>query len=224
MPGTLLQRYKRFLADIDLGDRAITAHCANPGSMTGLKSPGMKVYVSEASNPKRKLKYDFQMVELETGALVGVNTALPNKLVEEAVNTDCIAELTGYETLRREVKYGTGSRIDFLLQSPGRRDCYVEVKSVTLSRETCLAEFPDSVTVRGAKHLDELAIMAQSGARAVMLFLMQRDDCDRFAVAGDIDPHYLARFEAATAAGVDVLVYRCEMSPEEIIVGERVPF
>lgn len=218
-----MQRYKRFLADIDLGDKIITAHCANPGSMTGLKTPGMKVWVSEASNPNRKLKYDFQMIEAG-GALVGVNTGLPNKLVEEAINAGGMAELTGYDSLRREVKYGTGSRIDFLLQSESRRDCWVEVKSVTLSRETGLAEFPDSVTVRGAKHLDELAIMAQSGARAVMLFLMQRNDCYRFAVAGDIDPHYAARFEAAIAAGVQVLVYQCDMSPEKIVVSGRVGF
>ncbi len=221
-PGTLVQRYKRFLADIDLGDTIITAHCANPGSMTGLKDPGLKVWVSEAGNPKRKLKYDFQMVQIGC-ALVGVNTALPNRLVEEVLNAGAIEPLTGYDSLRREVKYGESSRIDFLLTSEGRRDCYVEVKSVTLSRQPGLAEFPDSVTVRGTKHLRELTQMAKSGRRAVMLYLMQRNDCDRFAIAADIDPNYAAAFEIARAAGVEVLVYDCVMSPSEITVGVQVP-
>ena len=219
--GMLVQRYKRFLADIDLGGEIITAHCANPGSMTGLKYPGMKVWVSEAGNPKRKLKYDFQMVEAGD-ALVGVNTALPNKLVEEALNSAQIAALSGYDSLRREVKYGENSRIDFLLQSDGRPDCWVEVKSVTLSRESGLAEFPDSVTVRGTKHLAELTAMAKGGDRAVMLYLMQRNDCDRFAIAADIDPNYAAAYETARAAGVEVLVYDCVMSPSEITVGAQV--
>lgn len=224
MPAKLIERYKRFLADINLAGQTITAHCANPGSMTGLKTPGMKVWVSEAGNPKRKLKYDFQMVEVSGGGLVGVNTALPNRLVEEALTAGTIAPLAGYETLRREVKYGENSRIDFLLQSPNRPDCWVEVKSVTLSREPGLAEFPDSVTARGTKHLMELAKMAKSGDRAVMLYLMQRNDCGRFALAADIDPNYAAAFDVARAAGVEVLVYDCIMSPSEIVVGEQISF
>jgi len=222
-PGTLVQRYKRFLAHIDLDGDIITAHCANPGSMTGLKDPGLKVWVSEAGNPKRKLKYDFQMVQIDC-ALIGVNTALPNRLVEEALKAGVIEPFTGYDNLRREVKYGESSRIDFLLSSEGRRDCYVEVKSVTLSRQPGLAEFPDSVTVRGTKHLRELTQIVKDGGRAVMLYLMQRNDCDRFALAADIDPNYAAAFKTARAAGVEVLVYDCVMSLSEIRVGKRVVF
>ncbi len=223
MPGTLIARYKRFLADIDLAGETITAHCANPGSMTGLKDPGMKVWVSEAGNPKRKLKHDFQMVEIGS-ALIGVNTALPNRLVEEALNAGKITPLAGYDSLRREVKYGQNSRIDFRLQSTGLPDCWVEVKSVTLSRQPGLAEFPDSVTVRGTKHLGELTQIANAGERAVMLFLMQRNDCERFALAADIDPNYAAAFETARKAGVEILVYACAMSPSEITVDHRITF
>lgn len=172
---TLIQRYKRFLADVKLDDGTIvTAHCANPGSMMGLKDPGMTVWVSPASNPKRKLKYDLQLVEADN-TLVAINTGNPNKLVEEAILDGTIAELKGYDTLRREVKYGVNSRIDILLSSAGKADCYVEVKNVHLLREPGLIEFPDSVTARGAKHLEELGDMVEKGHRAVMVYLVQRD-------------------------------------------------
>ena len=169
--GKLLKRYKRFLADVVLdGDGSeITAHCANPGSMLGLKEPGSRVWLSLSDNPKRKLKYSWELIEAD-GALVGINTAHPNRLVEEALERGMIPALSGYQTLRREVKYGKNSRIDILLEGGDGSKTYLEVKNVHLMREKGLAEFPDSVTARGAKHLAELAGMVAEGHRAAMVF------------------------------------------------------
>ena len=215
--GKLIQRYKRFLADIELDDgRDITAHCANPGSMLGLKDPGSEVWVSPADNPKRKLKFTWELIRVE-GALVGINTALPNKIVQEAIENGFIAELQGYENLRREVKYGKNSRIDILLEGAGVPTCYVEIKSVTLKRGDS-GEFPDSVTARGAKHLVELANMVAQGHRAVTVYLAQRDDVGDFTIAEDIDPAYGSAFKAAGLAGVEVLAYGCYLSQTEIKV------
>lgn len=221
--GRLVKRYKRFLADIVLDEDGseITAHCANPGSMLGLKEPGSRVWVSVSDNPKRKLKYSFEIIEAD-GALVGINTAYPNKLVEDALQAGWIPELSGFETLRREVKYGKNSRIDILLEGGGHETTYVEVKNVHLMREQGLAEFPDSVTARGAKHLDELSDMVREGHRAVMVFLVQRPDCDRLNLAADIDPNYAKAFDAARQAGVETYAIGCDVTPEEIIVNRAV--
>lgn len=219
--GRLLRRYKRFLADVDLGDEAVTVHCANPGSMIGLAEPGMRVLLSRSTNPARKLAWSWELVEAD-GALVGINTAHPNRLVEDAIRTGTIAELSGYERLTREVRYGRASRIDILLESEGRPRAYVEVKNVHLSRRKGLAEFPDSVTARGAKHLAELADMAAAGARAVMVYLVHRPDTTAFALAGDIDPAYAKAFAAARKAGVEMLVYDCAVTPEEVTVRGRI--
>jgi len=221
--GHLVKRYKRFLADIVLDETGeeITAHCANPGSMLGLKEPGSKVWVSQSDNPKRKLKYSFEIIEAD-GALVGINTAYPNKLVENALVAGKVAELNGFETLRREVKYGKNSRIDLLLEGGEHRTTYVEVKNVHLMRQAGLAEFPDSVTARGAKHLAELADMVAEGHRAAMVFLVQRPDCDRLSLASDIDPNYAAAFAAARAAGVEVYAVGCSVTPETIDVNRSV--
>ncbi|MCK7614574.1 DNA/RNA nuclease SfsA [Roseibium sediminicola] len=209
--GRLVKRYKRFLADVLLDDGgAITAHCANPGSMLGLKEPGSRVWLSQSDNPKRKLKYSWEVIEAD-GALVGINTAHPNKLVEEALEAGRIEGLTGYDSLRREVKYGKNSRIDILLERSEGARTYVEVKNVHLMRQPGLAEFPDSVTARGAKHLAELADMVAEGHRAAMVFLVQRPDCDRISLAGDIDPAYAAAFEAARAAGVEAYAIGCDV-------------
>ncbi|MGD9868664.1 MAG: DNA/RNA nuclease SfsA [Hyphomicrobiales bacterium] len=220
VPGTLLKRYKRFLADIRLGDgETITAHCANPGSMLGLAEPGMKVWLSRSDSPTRKLKYSWELVEAgpcDPPCLVGINTGHPNRLVADAIGASAIAELTGYDSLRREVKYGRNSRIDLLLEKTGAPPCYVEIKNVHLMREAHRAEFPDSVTARGAKHLAELAREAERGSRAVMLYLVQRPDAKSFSLARDIDPAYAAAFAEARAAGVEALCYRCDISPEEI--------
>ncbi|WP_298818066.1 DNA/RNA nuclease SfsA [uncultured Roseibium sp.] len=210
--GRLVKRYKRFLADVILdGDGgAVTAHCANPGSMLGLKEPGSKVWLSLSDNPKRKLKYSWEVIEAD-GALVGINTSHPNKLVEEALADGRIDALKEFKTLRREVKYGKNSRIDVLLEAENGAKTYVEVKNVHLMRKSGLAEFPDSVTARGAKHLAELADMVAEGHRAAMVFLVQRPDCDRLSLAGDIDPVYSAAFETARTAGVETYAIGCDV-------------
>jgi sugar fermentation stimulation protein A len=225
--GRLVLRYKRFLADIELGGETITAHCANPGAMAGLKTPGSRIWVSKAPKAtyaKRKLKYDWQLIELGSGARVGINTAQPNRIAREALEAGQIRALTGYESLRSEVKYGRNSRIDFLLEDTQKPPCYVEVKSVTLSRENGLAQFPGSVTTRGLKHLQELSLIAQSGQRAVMLYIAQRDDCTRFSPAADIDPEYALGLTLAIKAGVEVLVYDCVLSLTEIRLGKPLIF
>jgi len=209
--GRLVKRYKRFLADVILDDGSeITAHCANPGSMLGLKEPGSRVWLSPSDNPKRKLKFSWEVIEAD-GALVGINTAHPNKLVEEALQAGRIEGLAGFESLRREVKYGKNSRIDLLLETADGGKTYVEVKNVHLMRTPGLAEFPDSVTARGAKHLGELADMVAEGHRAAMVFLVQRPDCDRLSLASDIDPAYAAAYAAAQKGGVETYAIGCDV-------------
>jgi len=222
VPARLIKRYKRFLADVTLDDGTeVTAHCANPGSMMGLADPGMKVWLEPNDDPKKKLKYGWRLVDHENGHFTGVDTSVPNRALKAALMAGQVPGLEGYDLVRPEVKYGENSRIDFLLTGAGP-DCYVEVKSVTLCRTAGLAEFPDSVTARGAKHLAELANMAAAGHRAVMFYLVQRTDCDRVTLAGDIDPKYLAAFQAAT--GVEVLAMDCKISPTGITLGRSLPF
>ncbi len=213
-PGVLIERYKRFFADVRLEDGSVvTAHCANSGSMLSVKEPGSRVWLSKNQNPKAKLDWRWEMIEVE-GAKVGINTMHPNRIVEEAVLDNKIKELKGYKEVRREVRYGLeNSRIDLLLEDPGL--CYVEVKNVTLKRDT-FAEFPDAVTTRGAKHLRELIEMVRDGHRAVMMYLVQRPDCDFFTLAGDIDPDYAAGLKDALDGGVEILCYQCALSEEDI--------
>ena len=218
--GTLLRRYKRFLADITLESGAeILAHCANPGSMMGLAEPGSEVWLSPNTNPKAKLDWRWELVRVG-GDLVCINTAHANRVGEEAIGAGEIPELAGYASLRREVKYGQNSRIDILLEDDARPPCYVEIKSVTLRRpdgaHPGAAQFPDSVTKRGAKHLAELANMVDSGARAAMLYLVQRGDCDHFRLAADIDPAYAAAMTDARARGVEALCHECGVTPRGI--------
>ena len=220
--GTLLKRYKRFLADVLLeaplpdGRREVVAHCANPGSMLTVCTPGSEVWLSPAANPERKLQFSWELIRVGR-SLVGINTMHPNRRVAEAIADGTIAELEGYASLRREVKYGKNSRIDVLLESPDRPPCFVEVKNVTMMRTACL-EFPDAVTARGTKHLQELADEVARGSRAVMLYLAQRGDCRSFAPAADIDPAYTAGLARARAAGVEALAYRCRVSQQAIEV------
>ncbi|MBI6629584.1 DNA/RNA nuclease SfsA [Pontibaca salina] len=214
VPARLIRRYKRFLADCVLDDgREVTAHCANPGSMMGLSEPDVRVWLEPNDDPKRKLKYGWRLVDHENGHFTGVDTSVPNRAVRVALDARQIAPLAAYDSIRAEVRYGTNSRIDFLLTGPDLPDAWVEVKNVTLSRQPGLAEFPDSVTARGTKHLAELTAMAQAGHRAVMLYLVQRTDCDRFTLAHDIDPAYAAAFQIARDAGVEALVMGTTISP-----------
>jgi sugar fermentation stimulation protein A len=226
--GRLIRRYKRFLADVMLDDgREVTATCPNTGSMLGLTAPGSIVWLSVSDSPTRKYPHTWEMVEADLGAgpgLVGINTNHPNRIVAEAITAGAIPELSGYTTLRREVKYGLSSRIDILLEDPSKPLCYVEIKNVHLSRKLGLAEFPDSVTERGVKHLVELSAMVAAGHRAVMLYLVQRADAEHFAFARDIDPRYVTAFEAARMAGVEALAYVCEITPESVEIVRPVPF
>jgi len=226
IPAILVRRYKRFLADVMLEGREITVHVANPGAMTGLATPGARVWLSRSDNPARKLVYSWELVEANLGAgiePVGVNTAHPNRLVREAIGAGTIAELAGYASIRPEVRYGVRSRVDFLLEDQAKGVCYVEVKNVHLMRCSGLAEFPDSVTVRGARHLEELATMAAAGHRAVMLFLIQIGSADRLALARDIDRRFGAAFDRARSLGVEAYAYRCAISASGIAVAGAVP-
>ena len=222
-PATLIRRYKRFLADVRLhatGEET-TAHVANPGAMLGLQAPGSTVWLSRSASLTRKLPLSLEMVEAD-GGLVGVNTHLPNRLVAEALTAGAIPELTGYASVRPEVRYGEASRIDFLLQGEGRRPCWLEVKNCHLMRRPGLAEFPDCVAARSTKHLRELVAMREAGDRAVVIFTVQRTDCDAFKTCEDIDPSFAAGLERAADAGVEVLIYACDMSLQAITLSRRI--
>ncbi|MFY0635663.1 MAG: DNA/RNA nuclease SfsA [Vannielia sp.] len=225
VPARLLRRYKRFLADVVLEDRReVVAHCPNPGAMTGLAEPGTRIWLEPNDDPKKKLKYGWRLVEHESGDFTGIDTALPNRALAEALRAGRVPGLTGYADIRAEVPYGEKSRVDFLLTGPGPGPaCYLEIKSVTLMRQPGLAEFPDTVTARGARHMAELAAMAAQGHRAVVLFLVQRTDATRVAVAADIDPAYAQAFEAARAAGVEAMALSCSITPEAITPGAALP-
>ncbi len=222
VPARLIRRYKRFLADVRLEDgREVVAHCANPGSMMGLAVPDTKIWLEPNDDPKKKLKYGWRLVDHENGHFTGVDTSIPNRALKAALLAHEVPGLPNYDLVRPEVKYGEKSRIDFLLSGPSG-DTYVEVKSVTLSRNKGLAEFPDSVTARGAKHLGELSKMVARGHKSVMLYLVQRTDCHSVALARDLDPGYGAAFDAAK--GVEVLAMDCHISPAGITVGKTLPF
>lgn len=229
IPGTLIQRYKRFLCDVRLDNgEVITATCPNTGSMMGLTTPGSKIWLSESNSATRKYRHTWELIENDIGTgptLVGINTNHPNGIVAEAISATQIKPLKGYTGLRREVKYGANSRIDILLEGGADgRNCYVEIKNVHLMRAAGLAEFPDSKTERGVKHLDELANMVAAGQRACMLYLIQRSDATHFDLARDIDPRYAEAFARASAAGVEMLCYRCRISPQEITLDRAVKF
>lgn len=213
LKGRLLKRYKRFLADIVLEEDAqlITAHCPNPGAMQGLTEPGTSVWVSQSPNPSRTLPFTWEMVESE-GTFVGVNTFHPNQLVVEAIQSGLIPELRGYSKLEREVRYGANSRIDILLSDPL---AYVEVKNVHWRRGD-RAAFPSSPTVRGAKHMKELAAMAEGGHKAYIIYVVQRNDCEALELAHDIDPLYAREATLAFEKGVHPLVYACDIYPRGI--------
>lgn len=218
VPARLIRRYKRFLADVTLESDGseVVAHCPNPGSMIGLAETGTRVWLEPNDDPKKKLKYGWRLVELADGHWSGIDTAVPNKVVKEALQAGNIAPLASYKTVRPEVKYSTNSRVDFLLTQTDLPDAYVEVKNVHLMRDTGLAEFPDCVTERGAKHLSDLSAMVAEGHRSVILYLVQRTDCDRFALARDLDPGYGEAFDKARKAGVEVLCFGTHITRDGI--------
>lgn len=212
-----MRRYKRFLADVVLGDGSeITVAVPNTGSMLGLTTPGARVFLSRSANVKRKYAHSLEIVEAD-GTLVGINTGLPNRLAAEAIRAGLVGDLGTYPVIRPEQRYGERSRIDFLLEHPERPPAYVEVKNVHYMRETGLAEFPDTVTARGARHLDELVAMREAGARAVMVYVVQRGDCHRFRLCADLDPTYAAAFARACNAGVEAFVIGCQISANAIV-------
>ena len=189
----------------------------------GLKDPGLRVWVEPNDDPKKKLKYGWRLAEMPTGAWVGIDTSVPNRVVGEALRAGAVPELAEYQSVRAEVKFGENSRVDFLLSQDGLPDAYVEVKNVHLVRKGTLVEFPDSVTARGAKHLRELSAMVAEGHRAVMLYCVQYTGCSAFTLADDLDPAYATAFRDARAAGVEALCYDCEISPEEITLNAPLP-
>ncbi len=226
--GILIKRYKRFMADIELETgRIVTAHCANSGSMLSVNEPGSEVWLSPAKNAERKLKFTWELIRTG-GSLVGINTQHPNTLVAEAIQNCQVIELKGFAELQREVKYGQNSRIDILLKDAKKGLCYVEVKNVTMRRDhfkDAPVEFPDAVTKRGTKHLAELCAMVEAGHRAVMFYLVQREDGNGgVTIAHDIDPKYGKALNTAQIAGVEILAYGCTISPEEINVANRLQF
>lgn len=219
--GTLIQRYKRFLADVRLADgEVVTVHCTNTGSMLGCMAPGSAVLISRSANLNRKLAYTWEMIRIN-GAWVGINTIHPNRLVAEAVAAGAIPELSGYENVRREVKVSAHSRLDLCLEGkPG--SCFVEVKNVTVSFDGAAA-FPDAVSERATKHLKELMRLKRRGHRAAIVFVIQRGDCDHFRPADEIDPEYGRWLRRAAKAGVEILPYVARVTARNILLGGRIP-
>ncbi|MCG8338223.1 MAG: DNA/RNA nuclease SfsA [Proteobacteria bacterium] len=221
--GTLVKRYKRFLADIVLNSgETITAHCANSGSMKDCSESGRPVFVSYHDDPKRKLKYSWQIIEMPT-SLVGVNTSWPNKLVAQAIISGAVDELTGYHSLAQEVKVGDRSRLDIYLTDNKKKQCYIEVKNCTMARDG-VAAFPDAVTTRGRKHLVELQNLVDSNTRCVMFYLIQRTDAELFRPADEIDPEYGEELRKAHENGIEILVYDVTIDETKIGVNRKIPF
>jgi sugar fermentation stimulation protein A len=217
--GTLIQRYKRFLADVRLANgQIVTAHCTNTGSMMGCKEAGSAVYISRSDNMNRKLPYTWELIRINHN-WVGINTMHPNRLVAEAIQRGTIGELSGYETLRREVVTRPGTRLDLCLERPEEK-CFIEVKNVTLEVNG-EAAFPDAVSERGTKHLKELMRLKRKGHRAAVVFVIQREDCEAFRPADEIDPEYGRWLRRAIKAGVEALPYRAKVTPKEIVLTER---
>lgn len=228
VPAIFLRRYKRFLVDVRLEDGSeVTVHCPNSGRMLGLDTPEARCWLTPAAGKGRKLPYTLELVDTPDG-LVGINTGRPNAIVAEAIGGPLMADFAGYATLRREVRYGENSRIDILLEGgPNERSCYVEVKNVHLRRPEgaypTAAEFPDAVTARGAKHLRELTAMVAAGHRAVLVYLVQRADCDHVRIAGDIDGAYAEAMATAVSAGVEAVCLACRLSLTEVVADRRIP-
>ncbi|OTA21926.1 sugar fermentation stimulation protein SfsA [Xenorhabdus beddingii] len=224
-PATLIRRYKRFLADVLTPEgETLTLHCANTGAMTGCATPGDTVWYSTSDNPKRKYPNSWELTQTQNGHWICVNTLRANDLVYEAIEKNVISELSDYDQIRREVGYGKEkSRIDLLLQSKQKVNCYIEVKSVTLLQEDC-GYFPDAVTIRGQKHLRELSLIAQQGQRAVLLFAVLHSGVNQVAAAKHIDPDYASLLEQAYHSGVEVICYQADMAENRMVISNKLPF
>ena len=222
LQGTLVKRYKRFFLDIKFKNKIVTAHCPNSGSMMGLLNPGNKVFFSESDNPKRKLKYTVEIIKVEN-KLVGVNTHLTNKIVFEALKLKKIKLLAEFNNIKPEVKFSEHTRFDFLISNNNKK-CFLEVKNVTLSRQPKIAEFPDSVTSRGSKHLKELVSAKKKGFESYILYLVQMEGFEDFKIAKDIDPQYYINFCDALKSGVKVLCYDCKLTNKEIKLYKQIDY
>jgi sugar fermentation stimulation protein A len=220
LQGTLIKRYKRFFTDIKYQNKIITAHCPNTGSMLGLLDVGNRVWFSRSDDIKRKLKYTLQIIEVNDKK-IGINTQLTNKIVLEALNNKKIKPLIKFSNIKREVKFSDETRFDFLLSNI-KEKCFLEIKNVTLFRNGNIAEFPDSVTTRGKKHLIDLIKAKKKGYKSYILYLIQRESCDSFKIAGDIDKDYEIAFKKAKINGIKILCYNCKLSDEEILLNKQI--
>ena len=222
LEGALIKRYKRFFVDIKYNNRTITAHCPNSGSMMGLLDKNNKVWFSKSNNPKRKLNYTLEIIEVKK-KLVGINTMLTNKIVLEALNEKKIEDLSKFDNIKTEVKFSDNTRFDFLISNETRK-CFLEVKNVTLLRENEAAEFPDAITSRGTKHLKELIHAKKKGYQSCILFLIQRSDCETFKIAKDIDKEYMSIFIEALKSNVKILCYDCKLTNKEIKLNKQIKY
>jgi len=220
LQGTLIKRYKRFFIDIKYKNKSITAHCPNSGSMLGLLEKGNQVYFSKSDNPKRKLKYTAEIIKVKK-KLVGINTHLTNKIVLESLKSEKINKLKMFNNIKTEVKFTDHTRFDFLI-SNNKKKCFLEVKNVTLSRQRGIVEFPDSITSRGTKHLNELVNAKKKGFESYILYLVQREDCKSFKIAQDIDEEYKMAFDNALKNKVNILCYDCKLSNKEIKINKQI--
>jgi sugar fermentation stimulation protein A len=222
IPGELIKRYKRFFIDIKIGNNVVTAHCPNTGSMMGLLNKGNNVWLSRSDNPNRKLKYTLEIIQ-DQKSKVGVNTHLTNKIVLEALKKNFIKNLNNLENIKQEVKFGENTRFDFLVVKDTKK-IFMEVKNVTLSRHKNIAEFPDAITSRGLKHIKELLKASKKGFEIYLLFIIQRDDCNKFKLAKDIDPEYCELLLKAVKKKLKILCYDCKFSSKGIKLNRKIPF
>ena len=220
--GLFVKRYKRFFADVNINNKIVTAHCANPGSMMGLLNKNNKVWITESNNKKRKLKYTLQIIE-DSGFKVGVNTHLANKIVNHALEKNLIKDFSKKIKIKSEQVFGENTRFDFYLED-GKNKSFLEVKNVTLKRKSRIAEFPDSVTARGTKHLNELIHATQKGFNSYLLFVIQREDCNKFEIAKDIDPEYSKTLIKAINHNVKILCYDCKFLSKGIVLNNKIKF
>ncbi len=220
--GVFIKRYKRFFVDVKIGNKVITAHCPNTGSMKGLLKEGNKVWLSKSNNPNRKLKYTLQIIEDESSK-VGVNTLLTNKITLDALKNNLIKEFDKDVLIKPEVKFGDNARFDFLITKKNYK-AFIEVKNVTLKRKPKIAEFPDAITTRGAKHIEELIKAKKKGYEIYIAFIIQREDCNHFTIASDIDPEYSKLLSHAVKKKLNILCYDCKFSLKGIKLNNKINF